>query len=325
MSLEVLKTEKLHQLMSFRKTPDWDIRKFWRRFKQLQLRGEQIGIALGDAIQFEQLFRAMSLSTPQRHMVMSFLETSRTSKTVSALGDIAIKLFGAFTQEATSTSTSNRNDVEPSASSSNESDQVLTAQGKNNKKPGTESTSIRRTAQTTGIPNGRHAYVNEDQLVRQQEVRSHGSAESDSILEISRTGLPYPPGKGRSRSVSDMGNALEAPKKGVSTGTNRQARCVRFDSTDNFWRQRPYPFRKDLRMRSNGEVDNPSSFAARDQLKKTLVSITDDLLRFGNFPCSGRDAHQSNDDIPNSNNVAEPAQPNNVPDHSLFWVCSVCV
>ena len=79
-------------------------------------------------------------------------------------------------------------------------------------------------------------------------------------------------------------------------------------------------------MNSSGRGCKPSSFAARDQLKKTLgtlLAVTDDLLHFDNYNCLGRDAQYSNDDVPNTMPVSEPVQSTHVPEHSLLRVCSV--
>ena len=134
--LEVLKTDMVHQLMSFRKKPERGIRKFRSRFKKLQLRWKQVGIVIDDAVQFTQLFQALSLSTPQRHMLLSVFETPKTQKTVNALRDVAIKMFGAFDQEATSTFAATQ-PQDGSSESSDDSDQVLVAQKKKiDKKPG---------------------------------------------------------------------------------------------------------------------------------------------------------------------------------------------
>ena len=53
------------------------------------------------------------------------------------------------------------------------------------------------------------------------------------------------------------------------------------------------------------------------------MAITDDLLRFDNYPCMGCDAQNSNGETPDAMPVAEPMHSNHVPDHSLLRVCSV--
>ena len=130
---DVVKAEKLSQLIGFKKKTDWDIRKFWRRFHQLQMRGRQAGVILEESIQFTQLFQALSLSNSQRQMVLAFFETSNSAKTLANLKAITIRLFGTFCQDPLETF-ANRESRDSSEGSSPEEDEVLHASNAPKKK-----------------------------------------------------------------------------------------------------------------------------------------------------------------------------------------------
>ena len=115
---DVFKTERRRQLTAFKKKPEWDIRKFRRRPKKLQLRGMHTGVGIGDAIQFAHLFQALHLSTDPGYMVFPFHESSKTSMFVDAFSGITIKFLGAYAAEPTPTLTSNQQHIDSSYSSS---------------------------------------------------------------------------------------------------------------------------------------------------------------------------------------------------------------
>ena len=96
---DILKTEKLQQITSFRKKPDWDIRKFWRRFKRLRLVSKKAGVELDESILFTRLISALALSSGQRHMILSFFENSQSPKTALNLQSISIRLFGSYSPD----------------------------------------------------------------------------------------------------------------------------------------------------------------------------------------------------------------------------------
>ena len=100
---DLVRTEKLHQIMSFKKKADWDVRKFRRRFKSLRLMGIQTGADLDEIILFTQLITALNLTVVQRHMVLSIFENSQSTKNVSNLQSITVRLFGHYSPDTVST------------------------------------------------------------------------------------------------------------------------------------------------------------------------------------------------------------------------------
>ena len=100
---DIAKTEKLHQIMSFKKKADCDIRKLRRRFKRLRLLGRQAGIEMGGSILFTHSITALSLTSAQRHMVLSFFENSHSEKNATNLLSITVRLFGHYTPDPVGT------------------------------------------------------------------------------------------------------------------------------------------------------------------------------------------------------------------------------
>ena len=294
---DVIKAEKLSQLMAFKKKAEWDIRKFWRRFHQLQMRSRQAGVELDENIQFTQLFQALSLSNTQRQMVLAFFETSNSTKSIINLKAITIRLFGTYCSDPLGTFV-NKGGESATDEDSEEDDLVLAAGGAPKKKtrPGMEKTSLRRTTQSMGIQNGRGGEEEVDSRFEGQRRFSTGSAPSmDMHFEMNR----------------NPGNA----------NAMKSARCLRCGSMEHFWRQCPHPFRKNLTFGGTDQKTKGSgSLSTKEQLKKTLLAATEELLNFDSeeIKINGPD----NDDIPDSINVTSTLVPPAL-DDTLVWVCSV--
>ena len=141
--------------MAFGGKPEWDVRKFRRRFERLRLWGRQAGVDLDESILFTHLMSALLLTAPRRHMVLSFFENSHAEKNATNLQSITVRLFGQYTPEPTSTFLGEQR-ISDSGQSSMDTKEVLAAQSfKKKHKPGMETAAVRRTARNVDMPNGR--------------------------------------------------------------------------------------------------------------------------------------------------------------------------
>ena len=293
---DVIKAEKLAQLMAFKKKSDWDIRKFWRKFHQLQMRGRQAGVELDENIQFTQLFQALSLSNTQRQMVLAFFETSNSSKNLVNLKAITIRLFGSYCNDHLGTFV-NQEEKDSSGGSSQDDEHVLVAapSAKKKTKPGMEKVSLRRTTQNMGMPNGRFSSSTETRADPLRRNSTGSVNQSDTHVETAR----------RPASAHSMTNAV----------------CLRCGSPDHFWRQCPHPFRKNLALNtedSTGKTTNQKLM--REQLKKTLWAATEDLINFEAEEMQTKPP--DNDDIPETINTSSALTTDST-EETLVWVCSV--
>ena len=266
---DITKTEKLQQITAFMKKPDWDIRQFWRRFKRLRLLGKQAGIELDASILFTHLISAISLSSGQMHMILSFFENSQSEKNVANLQSISTRLFGSYNPDPVGTFMGEHRSS-GSENSPNDDNVAMEAKvGKKKTKPGADVAAVRRTTSNVAMPNGRVLLESDhgNGPIGASDVRG-----DEVAWETTRR--------------NSTGSFVRGPQK-----------CIRCGSTEHFWRQCPHPFKKNLMFGKDMDPeDNKSNVVqARNQMKHALVSTTDDLLNFDLTDSQTQGAGPTND------------------------------
>ena len=78
---EVLRIGRLEQLTLFKRKTPWDIRTFWRKYRQVRKYAKNAGIVLAEDIMFTQSLRALDLNASQKHMISSALESHSGGRT----------------------------------------------------------------------------------------------------------------------------------------------------------------------------------------------------------------------------------------------------
>ena len=93
---DVEKMNRMQELLSFTRRPEWATREFRLRLRRIRLYARRVGVEITDEIMFTQMLKALRLSGEQRHLVLTHLETTGNAKDTPSLQRITMKLFGTY-------------------------------------------------------------------------------------------------------------------------------------------------------------------------------------------------------------------------------------
>ena len=93
---DVEKMNRMQELLSFTRKPEWAIREFWLRLRRIRLYARQVGVEIPDEIMFTQMLKVLRLSDEQRHLVLTRFETTGIDQNPPDLHRITVKLFGTY-------------------------------------------------------------------------------------------------------------------------------------------------------------------------------------------------------------------------------------
>ena len=109
---EVLRMDKLQEIIAFKRKQEWDVRRYWRMLKTLQLSEKQVGSALREEIAFTHTLSALGLHANQRRTISPHFESTGKVKNLANLQDITVRLFGAYSFVGSPTVTFRSDQVE---------------------------------------------------------------------------------------------------------------------------------------------------------------------------------------------------------------------
>ena len=93
---EMNRLDVMGEFMSFKRRSQWDVRKFWRKYKHMVQLMTADGVLIPGDISFTQCLKALEFPDSQRRLVLSSFEQLNSNRTVEGLRDVSVRLFGTF-------------------------------------------------------------------------------------------------------------------------------------------------------------------------------------------------------------------------------------